>query len=344
MSEYSKRKNAVVIGGAGFIGSNLCEALVKHSNVVCVDNYSTGNESNIDSLLSDKHFEFIRHDITVPLDFSKHQDGVERFQFQQSGINQIYFLASPGSPDWHFKDPLGTMMIHSVGIRNALEIARTFNSTLVYVSDALVYGTLPDAKFHPTEEFSGMLPHGSPAAFYIQARRFAESLVELYRTVYAVNAKTIRLFTVYGPKMQLNDGRMVSQLISDALAQKPILLAPALIANSFLYIADAIDAIEKIMASDATGVFNLGHGSQYTLKEVASKIISLTASRSTIATADVGEELKNRYALWELQCMVGNIARVKEETGWFPVTLLDEGLRKTIDYLKSRRGVKGIVR
>ena len=163
MSEYSKRKNAVVIGGAGFIGSNLCEALVKHSNVVCVDNYSTGHESNIDSLLSDKHFEFIRHDITVPLDFSKHQDGVERFQFQQSGINQIYFLASPGSPDWHFKDPLGTMMIHSVGIRNALEIARTFNSTVVYVSDALVYGTLPDAKFHPTEEFSGTLPHGSPA-------------------------------------------------------------------------------------------------------------------------------------------------------------------------------------
>lgn len=344
MSEYSKRKNVVVIGGAGFIGSNLCEALVQHSNVVCVDNYSTGSESNIDYLLSDKHFEFIRHDIVQPLDFSKHQDGVERFQFQQSGISSIYFLASPGSPDWHFNDPLGTMMIHSVGIRNALDVARIFKSSFLYVSDALIYGTLPDEKFRPPEEFSGSIDQKSPVAFYIQARRFAESLIELYRTLHGIAAKTVRMFTVYGPKMQLNDGRIVSQLISDALANKPITLTKQLTAGSFLYIADAIDALEKIMNADATGIFNLGHGSQYTLKEVMSKILSMTASRSAVTIGDVDKKLKSRYDFWELQCMVGNIARVKEETGWFPVTLLDEGLRKTIDYLKSRRGMKGIVR
>ncbi len=344
MSEYSQRKNVLVIGGAGFIGSNLCEALVKHSNVVCVDNYSTGHESNIDYLLSDKHFEFIRHDITTPLDFSKHQDGVERFQFQQSGIQQIYFLASPGSPDWHFADPLGTMMLHSVGIRNALDVALGFKARMLYVSDALVYGNLPDPKFRPPEEFLGSFEHDSPLAFYIQARRFAESLVELYRSVHALDAKTVRMFSVYGPKTHLNDGRMISQLISDALSQKPIGLTKDLDAGSFLYISDAIDALEKIMLTDTTGAFNLGHGSQYTLKEVMAKILSLTASRSTVSVGDVDLKLKSRYEAWERQCMVPNLTRVKEETGWFPVTLLDEGLRKTIDYLKSLRGVKGIVR
>lgn len=344
MSEYSQRKNVLVIGGAGFIGSNLCEALVKHSNVICVDNYSTGHESNIDYLLSDKHFEFIRHDITQSLDFSKYQDGVERFQFQQSGIQHVYFLASPGSPDWHFKDPLGTMMIHSVGIRNALDLAHAFHSTFLYVSDALVYGTLPDPKFRPTEEFAGTVEHDSPIAFYVQARRFAESLIELYRTIHALNTKTVRMFTVYGPKTYLNDGRMVSQCISDALSHKPITLTKDLKAGSFLYISDAVDALEKIMNSDATGLFNLGHGSEYTIKEVMAKIISLTASRSAVSVGEVDKQFANRYAAWEHQCAVGNISRVKEETGWFPVTLLDEGLRKTIDYLKSLRGAKGLVR
>ncbi len=344
MAEYSQRKNVLVIGGAGFIGSNLCEALVKDSNVVCVDNYSTGHESNIDYLLSERHFEFIRHDIATPLDFSKHQDGVERFQFQHAGIQQVYFLASPGSPDWHFADPLATMMLHSVGIRNALEVARTFKARLLYVSDALVYGNLPDPKFRPPEEFSGSFEHDSPLAFYIQARRFAESLVELYRSIHALDAKIVRMFTTYGPKMHLNDGRIIAQLISDALAQKPIVLTKDLDAGSFLYVADAIDALQKIMLSDATGTFNLGHGSQYTIKEVMAKIISLTASRSTVSVGQVEGKLASRYAAWERGCMVPNLSRVKEETGWFPVTLLDEGLRKTIDYLKSLRGVKGIVR
>lgn len=346
MATYSDRKNVLVIGGAGFIGSNLCERFVEQYNVICLDNYTTGHESNIDFLLSEKHFEFIRHDITQPLDIAKASEGVERFQLQHAGIHDIYFTASPGSPDWVFANPLETMMIHSVGVRNALAVASQFHSRFLYVSDAVGYGMLPDGAFRPTEEFSGVVEHGSPLAFYIQARRFAETIVDLFRSLHALDAKIIRLFPTYGPRMFLNDGRMVSQLISDALAGKQITISKELnaSASSFLYVADAIDGLEKAMMSDVVGIINLGGGSQYTTTELLKKIIIHTGSRSAVSVGEVGTAEKNRMAAWEYQCMTPNLSRIKDATGWFPITLLDDGLRKTIDYLKSLRGMKGIVR
>lgn len=346
MATYSERKNILVIGGAGFIGANLCERLIERYNVICLDNYASGHESNIDYLLPDKHFEFIRHDITQPLDIAKASDGIERFQLQHAGIHHIYFTASPGSPDWYFANPLDTMMIHSVGVRNALVLAAQFHSRFLYVSDAVCYGMLPDGAFRPTEEFSGIIEHNSPLAFYIQARRFAETIVELFRTLHALDAKIIRLFPVYGPRMTLNDGRMVSQLISDALAGKQIAISKELNASvsSFLYVTDAIDGIEKAMMSDVVGLMNLGGGSQYTIPELLKKIVAHTSTRSAISVGEISNDGKKRMAAWEYQCMTPNLSRIKDATGWFPITLLDDGLRKTIDYLKSLRGMKGIVR
>ena len=331
----------LVTGGAGFLGSNLCEYLVNSYNVICVDNYSSGHESDIDHLLSHPHFEFIRHDITEPLDF-KHFPGVERFRTAFVGVQYVIHTVASLSPAAYLRHPIDFMMINVSGTKRMLDMAQANRSRFIFLSDGLVYGTI-DGVQHQTEEHLGSL-EGYPSSLrrFAESLRYAETLIDAYRELYNLETSIVRLHQVYGPAMHFDDGRFVSGLIKKALVHQDIILPKPLDSSAYLYIGDAVDAIEKILASEKTGVYNLGGGSAYAPSEVVGKILQMTESRSKMVEGQPSIEDQPFVPFWQAEARIPSLMRLKEEIGWFPVILLDEGLVKTVDFLKSLRGVRAI--
>jgi len=340
MPQEAERPNVLVIGGAGFIGSHLCEYLLTRANVICVDNYSSGQESNIDHLLSNPHFEFVRHDITEPLDF-RHYPGVDRFKVGFIGVQEIYHLACAGSPRYYLAHPLEVMTASAQGTRNVLDIAVSFRSKVLFGSDILVYGKIEGDATQPNEEYRGDFDHLLPENWYAESKRYAESLIEAYRMQYSLTTKIVRLFGVYGPNMAINDGRVVPEYIQKALEGKPLVVPKDRSICSFCYIDDAVSGLTKIMELEESGRYNLGQSVAYQLSEVAQKIITKVGSSSQVVV-DGDAADADQHRAWVQQCQIGDTAKVRHDAEWFPLVLLDEGLDKTIDYLKSRRGVTGI--
>lgn len=337
------RPNVLVTGGAGFIGSNLCEYLLEKNNVICIDNFFSGKESNIDHLLSNPHFEFIRHDVTEPLDFEQSAAN-ERFQVEHVGIQHIYHAACSSSPVVYTKQPIQSLTSSAIGTKHILDVAVKYRSKVMFFSDARVYGLLPGERFSPSEEFFGPLDFTESSNAYAEGKRYAENLVQTYASLYSLEVKIVRLSSVYGPKMHLDDGRMIPEFIRRALQSSDIFLPKELSIGSFLYISDALDALEKLMVSDLKGVFNIGHGSPYTISDVAKKIIHHAASQSKIVEGIPTSTDMTPYHAWMESCTTLNIVKIKDAIGWFPIVLLDEGIQKTLYYMKSLRGKKGIVR
>jgi len=337
------RPNILITGGAGFIGSNLCEYLLEKNNVICVDNFSSGKESNIDHLLSNPHFEFIRHDVTEPLDFSQSAAN-ERFQVEHVGIHHIYHAACSSSPTVYTQQPIQSLTSSAIGTKNVLDVAVKYRSKVMFFSDARVYGLLPGERFSPSEEFFGPFDFTDSAHAYVEGKRYAENLVQTYASLYSLEVKIVRLSSVYGPKMHLDDGRIIPEFIRRALQGADISFPKELSIGSFLYVTDALDALEKLMTSDSKGVFNIGHGSPYKISDVAKKIIQHAASQSKIVEYVPLSTDTTPYHEWVEGSIVLNIVKVKDALGWFPIVLLDEGLQKTLYYMKSLRGKKGIVR
>ncbi len=333
------RANVLVAGGAGFVGSNLCEFLLERYNVICVDNFFSSTEQNIDTLLSNPHFEFIRHDITQPLDF-KNFSTLERFNVAFTGIQHIYHLACPSSPRAFLKSPLEVMMASSVGVKNMLDVALSYRARFVYLSDSLVYGVLNEER--PSETSWGVVEQADPLRTYIESKRYAEVLVETYQRLYNLETFIVRLSTAYGPNMHMEDGRLIPEMIAHALQNQVLTIPKDIGAGSYLYVSDAVDALEKIMLSEnAGGIFNLGHGAGYSLSEVAEKITALTNSHEKFVLGESPpSETDPLQQAWRRQSGLTNIEKIKLELGWFPVVLLDEGLEKTIDYMKSLRKVR----
>jgi len=324
------KKNILVIGGAGFVGSHLCDELVKEAKVICVDNFLTGSDANIEYLHQNSSFEFINHDINVPIDLESRPE-LRDFKIEFQGVQEIYFLASPASPKFYNEYPIETMMVNSLGLNNALQLAVKYKAKLIYVSSPVVYGDL-DVTKTVKESDMGAVDHLGPRAVYSEAKRFGETLVNNYRLRFDLDTKIVRVFNCYGPKMKLDDGRMMPELIKSALNHKDLVVfGQANDVGSYLYISDLIQGLLAVASSGETGPLNIASDAKYKFSEVAAKIIELTKSRASIVYHD-------RESLMSEQ-LLADITQIKENLGWFPITLLDQGLKEIVDYLSAQKGV-----
>ncbi len=328
------KKNVLITGGAGFVGSHLCDELVKDNKVICLDNFSTGDERNIDHLLSDPNFEFVRHDITKPINLEE-IPGLQKFKIQFQGIQEIYHLACPTSPKNFKKNIIGTILANSYGVKNALDLARNYNAKFLHFSSSVVYGPRREGNPKIKEDDYGSVDILSERSSYDEGKRFAETIVHNFSKVYDVDAKIIRVFRTYGPRMKLNDNQMVPDFIRDALDNKDlVILGDENFSSSFCYVSDLIDVAIKVMESEFSGPFNVGSDVEVNLKEVAKKIIDYISSNSRITYAEED--------LFMTPLCMPDISKVRNELGWMPVVTLDKGLEKTIEDLRASKGLKGV--
>lgn len=324
------KKNILVIGGAGFIGSHLCEELVKEAKVICLDNFLTGSDSNIEYLHQNPSFEFINHDINIPFELESRPE-LRDFKIEFQGLQEIYFLATPASPKFYNTYPIETMMVNSLGLNNALQMAVRHKAKFIYVSSPAVYGDL-DTSQRVKENAIGLVDQLGPRAVYEEAKRFGETLVNNYRLRLNVDTKIVRVFNAYGPKMRLDDGRMIPELIRSALNNKDLVVfGQEGDISSYLYISDLIQGLAVVASSSETGPLNLASDAKYKYSEVASKIIALTESRSAITYHDLESLMAPQ--------LMADISAIKEKLGWFPITLLDQGLKEMVDYLSAQKGI-----
>jgi len=308
-------KKILVTGGAGFLGSHLCDRLVKEGHhVLCVDNYFTGSKKNIDHLLDYKNFEVIRQDVCFPL-------YVE--------VDEIYNLACPASPYYYQWDPIQTMKTSIIGSYNLLGLAKRTGAKILQASTSEVYG---DPKVHPQpEEYWGNVNPIGIRSCYDEGKRAAETLFMDYYRVHEVTAKIVRIFNTYGPRMAENDGRVVSNFIVQALKDKDITIyGDGMQTRSFCYVDDLLDAMQAMMnhADDMyIGPVNIGNPGEFTMWELAHKVIELTGSKSKILQMPLPQDdPKQRRP---------DISEAKAMLNWEPKIDLEHGLIKTIDYFRN---------
>ena len=315
MPALTNRKRVLVTGGAGFLGSHLCERLLAAGNdVLCVDNFFTGSRDNVLHLLDNPHFELMRHDVTFPL-------YVE--------VDEIYNLACPASPIHYQHDPVQTTKTSVHGAINMLGLAKRVGARIMQASTSEVYG---DPAVHPQpEDYWGNVNTIGPRACYDEGKRCAETLFFDYHRQHKLSIKVIRIFNTYGPRMHPNDGRVVSNFIIQALKGEPITIyGDGQQTRSFCYVDDLIDGFLRFMDTPAgvTGPINLGNPGEFTMLELAEKVVRLTRSTSTIEHKPLPQDdPKQRQP---------DIAKARALMDWEPVVPLDEGLARTIDYFRGR--------
>ena len=307
-------KRILVTGGAGFIGSHLCSRLVDEGNdVLCVDNFFTGSKSNIESLLDKHHFELIRHDVTKEL-------LVE--------VDQIYNLACPASPVHYQYNPVKTMKTSVMGAINMLGLAKRVKARVLQASTSEVYGN-PNVHPQPEEYWGNVNPIGIRSC-YDEGKRAAETLFFDYSRQNGVDIKVIRIFNTYGPNMNANDGRVVSNFIVQALKGEDITIyGDGTQTRSFCYVDDLVEGMIRMMNSrdGFTGPVNLGNPQEFTMLELAEKVISLTGSRSKIVHKPLPQDDPTQRK--------PVIVLAKKELDWAPRIALNEGLARTIEYFKT---------
>jgi len=329
-----EKKNVLVIGGAGFIGSHLCDELIKTCKVICLDNFSTGTERNIDHLLAEPDFAFLRHDISEKIDLENEQS-LQKFKIQFQGIQEIYNLACPNSPKNFARNREATLLANSAVIKNVLDLARKYESKLMHFSSSVVYGPRRDGNPKIKEDDIGAVDFLSERACYDEGKRFAETFIHTYRDIYGIDAKIVRLFRIYGPHMPLNDNQMIPDFVRDALDNKDLVIyGNENFTSSFCYVSDVVDAVLKMMETDSVGPINIGSDVDVKITELAEKIIKLVDSESKIVYEPA------HFFMTEL-CLP-DITRASNELGWLPVVTWDKGLEKTIADLRASKGLKGI--
>jgi len=308
------RKRILVTGGAGFLGSHLCERLLKEGHdVICADNFFTGSKDNIRHLLDNPYFELMRHDITFPL-------YVE--------VDEIYNLACPASPIHYQHDPVQTTKTSVHGAINVLGLAKRVGAKVFQASTSEVYG---DPEIHPQpEEYRGNVNPIGPRACYDEGKRCAETLFFDYHRQHGVNIRVARIFNTYGPRMHPNDGRVVSNFIMQALRNEPITIyGDGAQTRSFCYCEDLIDGFVRLMAApdEITGPINLGNPGEFTIRELAEKVIEMIGSKSTLTFEDLPvDDPMQRKPI---------IDKAQNHLGWNPTIALEDGLKKTIAYFEK---------
>ncbi len=329
------KKNVLVAGGAGFIGSHLCDQLIKDCKVICVDNFISGNERNIDHLLANSDFVFINHDLSQPMDFSAWPE-LKKFKLEFQGIQEIYNLACPMSPKNFLDNRLPTIEANSYIVRNLLDLAVTYNSKFLHFSSSVVYGPrhLDDRGFKVKESDLGAVNNLSERASYDEGKRFAETIVSTYRSIFKIDAKIIRLFRVYGPRMRSEDGQMIPDFINNALENKDITIyGDEHFSSSFCYIEDVMDAVLKMMKSELAGPINIGSDVDVRLSDLVKMIIQQTESSSQIIYAD--------NLLFFTELLLPDIHVARNDLGWMSVVTLENGLKKTIFDIQAHKKLQG---
>lgn len=326
------KKNILVVGGAGFIGSHLCDELIKENKVICLDNFLTGKEDHIAHLLQNPDFSFINHDIVNPINLDDYPN-LDTFKMEFQGLQEVYFLASPGSPKAYKQYPIEAMLANSVGLRNALDMAIKYKAKLLYASSSAVYGEVEVGSLIK-EDYVGKINQLDERACFAEAKRFGETMINNYRLKFDLDAKIARIFNCYGPRMELNDGRMVPEIIAAAVDNKDVTIyGEKGSVGSYFYIDDLIKGLTKMMASAEYGPINFGSDWKISFGEVAEKAVAIAKSKSKINYQSQGEMMSSQA--------LPDISLVKEKLGWFPIILLDEGLKYTINYLSAQRDVRG---
>jgi UDP-glucuronate decarboxylase len=308
------RKKILVTGGAGFLGSHLCERLIDEGHdVVCVDNYYTGTRDNIAHLMNKPHFEVLRHDVTFPLYIE---------------VDEIYNLACPASPVHYQYDPVQTTKTTVHGAINMLGLAKRTGSKILQASTSEVYG---DPNIHPqTEDYRGNVNPIGPRACYDEGKRCAETLFFDYYRQHQTKIRVARIFNTYGPRMHPNDGRVVSNFIVQSLKGDPITIyGDGRQTRSFCYVDDLIDGLVRLMNSPdhVTGPINLGNPQEFTIRELAAKVIAGTNSQSKLVREPLPEDDPLQ------RCP--DISLANKNLNWAPSIPLDQGLEKTISYFRS---------
>lgn len=308
---YSLRKRILITGGAGFLGSHLCERLLAEGNdVICLDNFFTGTRDNIQHLLENPNFEVLRHDVTQPLYIE---------------VDEIYNLACPASPPHYQRDPIHTMKTSVIGALNMLGLAKRTGARIFQASTSEVYG---DPEVHPQpESYWGHVNPNGIRSCYDEGKRCAETLFFDYQREHDVKIKVARIFNTYGPRMHPNDGRVVSNFIIQALKGEDITVyGEGQQTRSFCYVSDLIEVFVRLMNSPdhITGPINTGNPGEFTILELAQKVITLTGSRSRLIHLPLPQDDPRQRK--------PDITLAQEQLGWEPRIKLEDGLRPTIEY------------
>jgi UDP-glucuronate decarboxylase len=309
----------LVTGGAGFIGSHLCERLVsERDEIICLDNFFTGSKENARSLLGHYNFEIIRHDIITPIDLE---------------VDQIFNLACPASPVHYQFDPVRTIQANVLGVTNMLELARRTRARILQASTSEVYG---DPKEHPQpESYWGNVNPIGVRSCYDEGKRVAETLMFDYHRQHGIPIRVARIFNTYGPRMALNDGRVVSNFIVQALTGKDITVyGEGTQTRSFCYVDDLVDGLVRLMNNEVTtGPVNLGNPVEFTILELAETLIRMTGSASKIVRKPLPSDDPTQRK--------PNITIAREKLGWEPRVPLDQGLSRTIAYFDKKLSARG---
>lgn len=307
------QQRIVVTGGSGFLGSHLCDRLLKQgADVICIDNFFTGTRRNIEHLIGEKRFELIRHDVTFPIYLE---------------IDEIYNLACPASPIYYQHDPVQTTKTSVHGAINMLGLAKRVRAKILQASTSEVYG---DPTVHPqAEDYWGHVNPIGPRSCYDESKRCAETLFFDYWRQHRLRIKVARIFNTYGPRMHPHDGRVVSNFIIQALLGRDITIyGDGTQTRSFCYVDDLIDGLVRLMQSsdDVTGPINIGNPVEFSMLELAKEVLDLTCSKSRIAHKPLPQDDPKRRQ--------PDVAKAQKLLGWKPATSLKEGLKKTIAYFE----------
>lgn len=332
------KKNVLVLGGAGFLGSNLCDELVKEAKVICVDNFLSSTAKNIEHLLSNPNFVFINHDMSEPLDLESLVE-LGKFKIPFQGLQEIYNLACPMSAKNFVKNRERILLSNSYVIKNALDIALKYRAKFLQFSSSVVYGLRDNliSSEKIKEDYLGQVDLLSERSCYDEGKRFAESFVNTYRQVFDLETKIIRIFRTYGPRMALGDDQMISDFVNDALNDQDIVIfGDRDFSSSLCFVDDVIDAAIKVMrSSESDGPFNVGSEEDLKLYEVARKIIELTGSKSKIIFSD--------NKIFMTQLALPDTYKIRNELGWMPIVTLENGLKKTILDLQANKQMTNII-
>ncbi len=315
-----ERKRALVTGGAGFLGSHLCDRLLDEGwDVVCMDNLITGSLANIEHLFGREGFVFVKHDVT-------------NFTHVPGRLDAILHFASPASPIDYLQLPIQTLKVGSLGTHKALGLAKSKGARFLLASTSEVYG---DPLIHPQpESYWGNVNPVGPRGVYDEAKRFAEALTMAYHRFHGVDTRIVRIFNTYGPRMRAGDGRVVPAFITQALAGEPLtVFGDGSQTRSFCYVEDEVDGIWRLLQSDHHDPVNIGNPAEMTVLEFAQEIIRLTGSGSEITFRPLPED--------DPKVRQPDISLARKLLGWEPKVTLEEGLRRTIEYFQSRPAATG---
>ena len=304
----------LVTGGAGFLGSHLCEYLLnKGHEVVCMDNLITGSKDNISGIKSEQ-FQFVEHNVS-------------EFINLEGELDYILHFASPASPIDYLELPIQTLKVGALGTHNALGLAKEKKAVFFLASTSEVYG---DPLIHPQpEDYWGNVNPIGPRGVYDEAKRFAEAITMAYHRTHGINTKIIRIFNTYGPRMRINDGRAIPNFLKQALTGKDLTVyGEGSQTRSFCYVSDLIEGIYRLLTSDQNNPINIGNPNEMTIKEMADKILQATNSESKITYVPLPED--------DPKVRQPDITRAKKYLNWEPVVELDEGLQSTLKYFKEQ--------